>query len=328
MSVNFAHWHLFLNHLPIVGTVLGLALLLFSSWDKGNGDLRRASLILFVVSGFLAIPAFLTGFAARLMLTGTPGISDTLIQRHEGSAMLSIWFVELTGALASLELWEMRFSRRKRLAISAVTFASLITMGLMIRTGNTGGDIRHLEIHTSRTEVVSEGLPGRLLKAIEPTPDKLSLFIVDNRWLWGFLMAAHFLGLAVIIGTVGVLDLRILGFMKQLPGAALHGFVPWTMAGLGMNVVTGLLAFMGQPETYISSATFWLKMLALLLIGLNAAAFYFTGTFERVQVLEAGEDAPRGAKLIAGSALLLWFAIIMFGRYIQPLENTIRIGSN
>ena len=103
------------------------------------------------------------------------------------------------------------------------------------------------------------------------------------------MMALHFIGLALIIGTVGILDLRIMGFMKQLAVAPLHQFIPWALAGLAVNIVTGLLAFIAQPENYVYSAGLWLKMLSLLLLGLNAAAFYLTDVFGKV-----GEAGSRG----------------------------------
>jgi len=61
-----------------------------------------------------------------------------------------------------------------------------------------------------------------------------------------------------------------------------------------------------------------------LLLGLNAAVFYLTDAFHSVERLGSGEDAPRFAKLIAGSALFLWFAVITLGRYIQSYADTLR----
>jgi len=56
-------------------------------------------------------------------------------------------------------------------------------------------------------------------------------------------------------------------------------------------------------------------------------AFYLTGIFDQVEKLEAGEDAPFAAKLVAASGLILWFAVITLGRYIQPLTDTL-MGTN
>jgi uncharacterized membrane protein len=326
MDVNLAHWHLLLNHFPIIGSIMGLGLFL-ASFVGENKDLRRASFIIFTGIAFLSIGTFLTGFGAQAMVTGKPGISDALIQRHEGSAMLTIWFIEITGALSAVGLWQ--YYRRKQPAhwtVAAILLFSILTVGLVARTGNTGGEISHPWVRDNPTATtVTEGPIGSVLRHFEPTPEGFSGAIIDNKWLWAFLMAVHFIGLAMIVGTVGILDLRMMGFLKQLPMAPVHRFMPWAMAGLGANILTGLLAFIGQPENYIYSGALWLKILALLLIGVNAAVFYLTGIFNRVNPLQAGEDPPMSARLIAVTSLFLWFAVITFGRYIQPLSNTVRL---
>ena len=102
--MNYEHLHLLLNHFPIIGSLLGLGLFLVSFVGQ-NQDLRRASYIVFAGIALLTIPAFMTGFAAQQMLKG-PGISDALIRRHESSALLSLWFVEITGTLALIGLWQ------------------------------------------------------------------------------------------------------------------------------------------------------------------------------------------------------------------------------
>jgi uncharacterized membrane protein len=328
MTLNLAHIHLLLNHFPIIGTIFGLGLFLVSFFEK-NEDLRRASYIIFAVVGLLAIPTFLTGFGAQAMLTGQPAVSDLLIQRHEGSAMLSLSFVEITGALAIVGLWQTHHSSRPaNWNVSAVLLFALLTMVLVARTGNTGGEISHHEVGGSNGTVVTEGTFGSIIHTFDPTPDTVSMTIINNEVLWGFLMVVHFIGLALIVGTVGILDIRIIGFCKELPVEPLHRFLPWALAGLAINIVTGMLAFMGQPQSYITSEAFWLKILALLLLGVNAAAFYLTGVFGQIENLRGGEDAPLSAKLIAASGLFLWFAVITFGRYIQPLTSTVRFGSN
>jgi uncharacterized membrane protein len=329
--VNYAHLHLLLNHVPVIGSIIGLGLLLISSFGK-NEDLRRASYIVFAAIALLTIPAFLSGFGAQQMIKG-PGVSDALIRRHEGSALLSLWFMELTGALALIGLWQSQTTARpSRWNVSAVLLFSLLSVVLIGRTGNTGGDIRHPEVRpgneaTVAEPTITEGTIGAFLHTFEPDPEKFSEVITFSKWWWTFMMAAHFLGLILIVGTVGLLDIRIMGFVKQLPIAPVHRLLPWGLAGLAVNIITGLLAFAGRPDNYIFSIAFWLKMLALLLLGLNAAAFYLTDIFGEVESLKAGEDAPISAKLLAASSLFLWFAVITFGRYIQPLTDTL-LGTN
>lgn len=328
MDLNLAHLHLLLNHFPIIGTVIGVALFLVSFVGK-NSDLRRGSFVIFAGISLLSIPTFLSGVGAQMAIHGKPGVADSLIERHEGAAMLSLWFILATGALALVGLWQSyRFSSPARWNVAAVLLFSLLTLGLIARTGNTGGDIQHPEVRVSQEVTVTEGSLGSIVHAFEPTPDKFSQLMLISDWWWGFMMAWHLIGLALLVGTMGFLDIRIMGYMRPLPIAPLHRFVPWAMAGLGISIVTGMLAFIGKPENYIYSVAFWLKMLSLLLLGLNTAALYLTGIFDQVEPLRAGEDAPMFAKLIAASSLALLLAVITFGHYMQPLRDTIRHASN
>lgn len=329
--MNYAHLHLLLNHIPIIGMIIGFGLFLVSFVGK-NQDLRRAAYIVFVGVALLSIPAFLTGFAAQDMIKG-PNVSDALIRRHEGSALLSIWFIELTGALALVGLWQAQTtSQPPRRNVIAVLIFSALAVLMVGRTGNTGGDIRHPEDFTGKSDpipnqVVTEGPVGAFMYHFEPDPDKFSDWMTFSKWWWTAMMAAHFLGLIMIVGTVGLLDVRIMGFFKQLPIGPLHRLLPLGLAGLGINILTGMMAFAGRPENYIYSAALWIKILALLLLGVNAVLFYLTDIFGQVGKLKAGEDAPFAAKLVAASGLFLWFAVIAMGRYIQPLTDTL-LGSN
>jgi hypothetical protein len=324
--MNFAHIHLLLNHIPVIGAIIGFGLFLISLTGK-NEDLRRGSLIVFAAMALIAIPAFVSGKGAQLMLKGKPGISDAFVQRHEGAAMLALWFLEATGALALAGLWQ--FHRRPRMArwnVLAVLIFSFLAVGLMVRTGNTGGEISHPEVRASQDATPTEGTVGSIVHLFEPTPWKFTEAMTYNKWWWAFMMDLHFLGLVVLIGTVGALDLRILGFAKQMPVEPLHRMVPWALAGFGINVLTGLLAFIGMPEFYTLDYAFWVKMLAILLLGVNSAAFYLTGVFSRVKDLGPGEDAAVSAKLVAASSLILWFAVIILGRYIQYYQDSIPFG--
>jgi uncharacterized membrane protein len=329
--MNFSHLHLLLNHFPIIGTIVGLALFLVSFVGK-NEDLRRSSYIIFAGVALLTIPTFLSGYGAMMLIQG-PGVSDALLQRHQGSAMLSFWFMEATGVFSLVALWHsQRGARAGSWNVAAVLLFSLATAGLMARTGNTGGDIRHAEVRDqqelSASGKVTEGPIGSMLYAIEPTPDKFMQAMVFSKWWWTFMMIAHFLGLILIIGTVGLFDIRIMGLLKRLPIAPLHQLLPWGMAGLGVNILTGMLAFIGQPTNYIYRGVFWFKMLSLMLLGLNAALFYMTDIFEDIGRVGPGEDASFPAKLVAASSLLLWFAVITFGRYIQFSLDTLGPNGN
>jgi uncharacterized membrane protein len=323
--MNLAHLHLLLNHFPIIGTIIALGLLIASFLGK-NDDLKRSSLIIFAVIALLTLPTFFSGIGAQRAIRKDPGVSTALIDRHEGSAMLAIFFMEITGALALVELWQRRrISTEKPWsgALLAILLFSLLTAGLMARVGNTGGDIRHPEIWAAKDVTQETGLSA-FVHIFEPSPSKFTDLMLVSKYWWAFIMDLHFIGLALLIGTVGILDLRVLGFEKRLTGASLHRLMPWAMAGFGINVLTGTLAFIGMPAYYTFDVAFWLKILTILLLGLNAAVFYLTDAFQSVERLGPGDDAPRFAKFIAGSSLFLWFAVITLGRYIQSYADTLR----
>jgi uncharacterized membrane protein len=325
--MNFSHLHLLLNHFPIIGTIVGLGLFLISLVGK-NQDMRRASLIIFPAMALLAIVAFFSGVGAQGAIKKTPGVSEALIERHQGAAMLALLFMETTGVFSLTALWKSQGAPRParwNWSLSAVLLFSIVTVGLMARVGTTGGDIRHPEIGSGQEEVADGSMISKTVHAFEPSPAKFAELMTTSKWWWAFMMDLHFVGLALLIGTVGILDLRILGFAKQIPISSLHRLVPWAMVGFGLNLITGVLAFTGMDQYYTYDWAFWLKMLAIMLLGLNAAAFYLTDAFESVEGLGPGGDAPPLAKFIAASSLFLWFAVITLGRYIQSFADTISV---
>jgi len=322
--MNLAHLHLLLNHFPIIGTIVALGLFIGSFIGK-NDDLKRSALIIFATIALITLPAFFSGIGAQGAVRKEPGISTAVIDRHEGAAILAMFLMLITGALALVELWNRRRIRTEKIwsgTIFAILVFSLLTTGVMARVGTTGGDIRHPEIWDVKDVTQETGISA-FVHMFEPTPTKFTDLMLVSKYWWAFIMDLHFVGLALLIGTVGLLNLRILGFGKQLPGASLHRLMPWAMAGFGVNVLTGTLAFIGMPAYYTFDAAFWLKILAVMLLGLNAAAFYLTDAFESVERMGPGDDAPRLPKLIAGSSLFLWFAVITLGRYIQSYADTL-----
>jgi uncharacterized membrane protein len=322
--MNLAHLHLLLNHFPIIGTIVALGLFI-ASFIGRNDDLKRSSLIIFATIALITLPAFFSGIGAQRAIRKEPGVSIAVIDRHEGAAILAMFLMLITGGLALVELWNRRRIRTEKIwsgTILAILVFSLLTTGVMARVGTTGGDIRHPEIWDVKDVTQETGISA-FIHMFEPTPSKFTDLMLVSKYWWAFMMDLHFIGLALLIGTVGVLNLRILGFEKRLTGASLHRLMPWALAGFGINVLTGTLAFIGMPAYYTFDAAFWLKILAVMLLGLNVAVFYLTNAFESVERLGPGDDASRLAKVIAGSSLFLWFAVITLGRYIQSYADTL-----
>ena len=105
--MNLAHVHLLLNHFPTVGMIVGLGVFVTAIVAKSD-DLKRTSLGIFFCIALLSIPAFVTGTSAKLALDKAPEVSKAMIDTHETAAFEGLWFMELTGALAWLGLWQYR----------------------------------------------------------------------------------------------------------------------------------------------------------------------------------------------------------------------------
>jgi hypothetical protein len=138
---------------------------------------------------------------------------------------------------------------------------------------------------------------------------------MNSAWGWPVVEALHFIALAVLLGTVGLFDLRMLGFAKHLPAAALHRLVPWGVGAFVANIATGAMFFVSAPDQYAYNPAFQSKVLCILLAGLNAAVFY-SGPVRQVKSLPAKADAPTAAKIIGCVSLLSWLAVIVLGRLI------------
>jgi hypothetical protein len=160
---------------------------------------------------------------------------------------------------------------------------------------------------------------GSLAIWIKGTP--ISWFVNHYAWVWPTCETLHFIGLTFLIGTVGVLDMRILGIAKELEIAAMHRLIRWGIGGFIINLVTGILFFFGQPDGYIGNIAFYLKMLFVVLAGVNVTIFYLT-VYEEVEKLAPGGDAPFAAKVIAAVSLFFWVGVIFFGRMLPFLGNS------
>lgn len=147
-----------------------------------------------------------------------------------------------------------------------------------------------------------------------------AFWLVDHyHWMWPLCETLHFMGMALLVGIVSMLDLRMLGVAKGLPIAPLQRLIPWAVFGFVINLLTGIIFVSSAPGNYATSITFRLKVLFILLAGLNVLAFYVTGIARTVDGLGPGDDAPRSAKVIAGISLFLWVGVMFWGRMLPFL---------
>jgi uncharacterized membrane protein len=307
--MNPTHAHLLLNHFPTIGMIVGLGLFVVALAMKSD-HLKQASLITFFIIALLTLPTFATGTAAELALQHTSGVPKTTIETHETAAFEALWFMELTGAFAWLALWQYRrLSQWPRGTMMAVMLFGVVAFGLMSRAANIGGEIRHEEIRA----VPAAPEP-------EPTPDNQPLarvigdFMVNVTWTWAAAETIHFIGLSLLLGVVLVVDLRMLGLLKGVPFSALHRLLPWGMLGFAVNLLTGMLFFIGAPpDFYVTNSLFFWKLALILVAGANA--LYFT-VFEQPWVLGPNDTPPAVGRVVAASAIVLWLGVLFCGQML------------
>ena len=143
-----------------------------------------------------------------------------------------------------------------------------------------------------------------------------SQLMIGTSWAWPIVESFHFIGLCLLVGIVGLFDLRLMGFAKSIRPAALHRLIPFAIVGFLINVTTGFMFVSGTPDQYLGgNIAFEIKMAFMATAGLNVSIFYLT-TFRSVKLLGSGDDTPLAAKIIGGASLLLWIGIMTCGRLI------------
>lgn len=138
---------------------------------------------------------------------------------------------------------------------------------------------------------------------------------MNTQWGWPAAETLHFIGLALLLGTVGLFDLRLLGVGRGIPITALHSLVPWGVAGFCLNLITGFMFVVSDPGQYVYNPAFQLKLLAMLVAGINLLLFYAL-LAKQVRALPNDVVVPRTAQMVALVSLVSWIAVISFGRLI------------
>ena len=132
--------------------------------------------------------------------------------------------------------------------------------------------------------------------------------LAAHPWAYPALEVVHLAGIALLLGNLVLLELRVWGWA---PGLALpvlaRAALPLVLAGFALAVLSGLTMFATQPQELLANRAFTLKMGLLLLAGTNAAAFHARGGLARADGLARAQTAL---------SLGLWLAVMVCGRWI------------
>lgn len=138
-------------------------------------------------------------------------------------------------------------------------------------------------------------------------------------WLYPSIEILHIFGFVTLVGSIAMLDLRLLGLSRRIPVSSLaRHLLPWTFGALIVIVPTGLMMFVAHASDFISNTAFVLKLSLIFAAGLNAAVFHM-GPYRTVAQWDTGSASPPAAKLHAAASLLIWMGVISCGRLLAYL---------
>ena len=144
-----------------------------------------------------------------------------------------------------------------------------------------------------------------------------SIALHESLYMYPLVESVHVLTLCVFVGMSVMLDLRLLGLaLRRVPVSEVTDrLVPWMVAGFIVMIVTGVLLFYAIPVRSYQNVFFRLKVIALVLAGINAWVFHH-GVHKKVHEWGIGRTPPAKARLAGVASLVLWGVIIVCGRMI------------
>jgi len=154
-----------------------------------------------------------------------------------------------------------------------------------------------------------------LLAWIEALP--ISLAMKESAWLFPAFESVHVIAISLVVGSIAIVDLRLLGLTSnKKPVSELAGeILPWTWGLFCIALLSGAMMFCANAAGYFDNTPFRLKMLFLVLAGLNMAMFHLFA-YRSVHLWDHGTPTAAGAKVAGGLSLLLWIGVVLFGRWI------------
>jgi hypothetical protein len=143
-----------------------------------------------------------------------------------------------------------------------------------------------------------------------------AIAIAESTWLFPITETIHVLALTVVVGSVAMMDLRLLGLGNKERAASdvIASSLPWAWCAFAVAFVAGSLLFSSKAATYYTTLPFRIKMVCLALAALNMLIFHFI-TGRGMAAWDRGAP-PLSARLAGACSLTLWVIIVATGRWI------------
>ena len=141
-------------------------------------------------------------------------------------------------------------------------------------------------------------------------------FMREALWAYPIAEAVHIVGLALLFGSIAIVDLRLIGAGRRVPAAALVSYsVPWSLLGFALAATSGLMMFTAHASEFIEQPVFLLKMALIFTAGVNAAVLR-VGVLQRASQWPVDALPPPRVRIAAALSLVLWIGVITCGRLL------------
>lgn len=154
--MNGAHWHLVVNHLPIIFPLIGVIVMVTGFISKSDA-VKRTALMIFMLGALAAIAAMTTGEGAEEVVENISGVTENYIEEHEETAETFALLSYILGGISFIGIWASYQRKKIFSVISIVTMVfALVVLFFAKQTGTTGGEIRHTEIRSGNNIPAAE----------------------------------------------------------------------------------------------------------------------------------------------------------------------------
>jgi len=145
----------------------------------------------------------------------------------------------------------------------------------------------------------------------------LGTTVSQSTWLFPAIETVHVIALALVVGSIAVLDLRLLDRTWRVRAVTelTLDVLPWTWTSFAVAATSGFLMFASAATKYAADTPFRIKMVLLLLAGANMLAFH-RFTYRSVAAWDVNAPTPPAAKLAGGLSLLFWIGVVTCGRWV------------
>jgi hypothetical protein len=141
--------------------------------------------------------------------------------------------------------------------------------------------------------------------------------IRESGVLFPWIESIHVLMATTVVGTIAIVDLRLIGYASHRRGARqlILDLLPYTWAAFALAATSGFLLFTSNALGYAANTQFLCKMIFLVLAGINMAIFHLTA-YRQIGQWDDALPPPLGARIAGATSLVLWIVIVFFGRWI------------